>query len=292
MKSLLNISDLTKSEFDNIIRLAKKIDLATEQSLKNKNIGLIFEKNSTRTRLSFQVGIRQLQGNVIDIRLEELNLNRFESYEDTFEVMACYLDCLIFRTTDHEKLDLAFKYFNKPIINALSDKSHPCQAISDIYTLEEYFGSANNLNISWMGDINNVLLSLIETLNFLENTKINIFTNEKIYQKYQHQLLNNNKIKIYFKIDDKILNETDCVMTDVFNSMNDKNDKEPILKDFQVNQYIMTKTKPNTIFMHCLPAKIGSEVTDEVIKGKQSLVLQQAKNRMIAQRGILKWLDI
>ena len=292
MKSLLNISDLSKKEFDNILNYAKAIDLKSDQSLRDKNIGLIFEKNSTRTRLSFQVGIKQLEGNSIDIRLDELNLNRFESYEDTFEIMSCYLDCLIFRTTNHEKLDLALKYFKKPIINALSDKSHPCQAISDIYTLDEHFGTANNLNITWMGDINNVLMSLIETLDFLDNTKVNIFTNEILFKNYESKLLNNKNVNVFFDLKDDILNETDCIMTDVFNSMNDKEDKEPFLKKFQVNEEIMSKTKKNTIFMHCLPAKVGSEVSKDVIKGRQSIVIQQATNRMIAQRGILKWLDI
>lgn len=292
MKSLLNISDLTKNDFNQILNFAKNFNLDTDRSLTNKNIGLIFEKNSTRTRLSFQVGIRQLNGNSIDIRLEELNLNRFESYEDTFEIMACYLDCLVFRTTDHSKLELSKKYFRKPIINALSDLSHPCQAISDIYTLNEHFGSANNLNISWMGDVNNVLLSLVESIKFLENTKINIFTEKKIYEKYKHKFSNNSKVSFNFDLNDNILSDTDCIMTDVFNSMNDKDDKEPLLKKFQINSQLMSKLKKNSVFMHCLPAKIGSEVTADVLKGSQSIVLKQAENRLVAQRGILKWLDI
>jgi ornithine carbamoyltransferase len=292
MKTLLNISDLTKKDFNEILVNAKNFNIDTDRSLTNKNIGLIFEKNSTRTRLSFQVGIKQLNGNFIDIRLEELNLNRFESYEDTFEIMACYLDCLVFRTTDHAKLELSKKYFKKPVINALSDISHPCQAISDIYTLNEYFGSADNLNISWMGDINNVLLSLVESIKFLENTKINIFTERKIYEKHKHKFSNNKKVSFYFDLNDKILFESDCVMTDVFNSMNDKDDKELLLKKFQINSQLMARVKKTAVFMHCLPAKIDSEVTEDVLKGPQSIVLKQAKNRLVAQRGILKWLDI
>jgi ornithine carbamoyltransferase len=292
MKKLLNISDLSKIDFNQILSFAKNIDENSDNCLVDKNLGLIFEKNSTRTRLSFQVGIKQLKGNFIDIRFDELNLNRFESYEDTFEIMSCYLDCIIFRTTDHKKLDLALEFFKKPIINALSDRSHPCQAISDIYTLDEHFGSADNLNIAWMGDINNVLLSLIETLKFLENTKIQIFTDRNIYKKYHEKLSNNKNIEFYFEINDEVLKNVDCVMTDVFNSMNDKENKEQILQKFQVNQLIMSKTKPSSVFMHCLPAKIGSEVSKDVLKGKKSIVINQAKNRMISQRGILKWLDI
>ena len=292
MKSLLNISELSKNDFYNILDYSDTLKSNLDNCLKNKNIGLIFEKNSTRTRLSFQVGINQLQGNFVDIRLEDLNLNRFESLEDTFEVMACYLDCLVIRTTDHKKLELAKKFFKKPIINALSDLSHPCQAISDIFTIKEYFGRLNDINILWMGDINNVLISLIETLDFLENVKIDIFTDESIYTNYKKTLNKFDKIKVHFKINNEILRSADCIMTDVFNSMNDKNDKEPLLKKFQVNKNIMSELPTNSVFMHCLPAKIDSEVTLEVIKGNQSIVMQQAKNRMVAQRGILKWLEI
>ena len=292
MKSFLNISDLSKNDFNKILDYSDILNSHLDDCLKNKNIGLIFEKNSTRTRLSFQVGINQLQGNFVDIRLEDLNLNRFESFEDTFEVMACYLDCLVIRTTDHKKLELAKKFFKKPIINALSDLSHPCQAISDIFTIKEHFGRLNDINILWMGDINNVLISLIETLDFLENVKIDIFTDESIYATYKKTLNKFDKIKVHFQINDEILRSADCIMTDVYNSMNDKNDKEPLLKKFQVNKNIMSELPINSIFMHCLPAKIDSEVSLDVIKGNQSIVMQQAKNRMVAQRGILKWLEI
>ena len=291
MKTLIDINQLSKSDFFEILKYSRDLSSNFEPVLKNKNIGLIFEKNSTRTRLSFQVGIKQLSGNYIDIKLDDLNVNRFESYEDTFKIMSLYLDCIIYRTTSHRKLEIADKYFRKPIINALSDKSHPCQAISDIFTLEEHFGSANNLNIVWMGDVNNVLSSLIEIIEFLDNTKVFIFTDKDIHQKQKKNLLSKN-ISIHYELDDKILSSADCIMTDVYNSMNDKTDKEQLLKKFQINKNIMMKTNKNTVFMHCLPAKIGSEVTKEVLDGKNSIVLQQAKNRMVAQRGILKWLDI
>ena len=292
MKNLLNISDINQNDFEKILQFAEDLDSKTEQTLTNKNIGLIFEKNSTRTRLSFQVGINQLNGNFIDVRFEELNLNRFESYEDTFEVMSCYLDYLVFRTTDHKKLELAYKYFKKPIINALSDLSHPCQAISDIYTLKEKFGTIDNLNIVWMGDMNNVLFSLLEIIGFTKNTKIDVFTDRKIYSKNKDNFNLNNNINFHFDINEDIISKANCIMTDVFTSMNDKEDKEKILSKFQVNDKIMSMTNEKSVFMHCLPAKIGSEVTEDVIKGKKSIVLTQAKNRLVAQKGILKWLSI
>ena len=292
MKSLLNISDLNQNDFDNILQFADDLNNKTEQILTNKNIGLIFEKNSTRTRLSFQVGINQLDGNYIDVRFEELNLNRFESYEDTFEVMSCYLDYLVFRTNDHKKLDLAHKFFKKPIINALSDLSHPCQAISDLYTLKENFGSINNLNIVWMGDMNNVLFSLLEAISFTKNTKVDVFTDEAIYTHNKDNFNLNKNINFHLNINEEIIAKANCIMTDVFTSMNDKEDKENLLSKFQVNEDIMSLTDKKSVFMHCLPAKIGSEVSEDVIKGEKSIVLAQARNRLVAQKGILKWLSI
>jgi len=292
LKNLLNISDLCKDDFDAILSLASSIKPNIEGCLKNKNIGLIFEKNSTRTRLSFQVGINQLQGKYVDIKLDELNLQRVESFEDTFEIMSCYLDAIVFRTTNHEKLKLASKYFNKPIINALSDISHPCQAISDIYTLREHFQKEDGFKIVWCGDLNNVLFSLLETMKFLTSSKIDIFTDKKIYEKNHQNFLKLENISYHFELDDKILKSTDCIMTDVFNSMNDKEDKEAFLKKFMVDQELMKKTSDSAVFMHCLPAKIGSEVSNDVIKGSKSIVLKQAKNRMVAQRGIMKWLEL
>ena len=292
MKNLLNISDLNQNDFDNILQFAGDLNSRNEQTLTNKNIGLIFEKNSTRTRLSFQVGINQLDGNYIDVRFEELNLNRFESYEDTFEVMSCYLDYLVFRTNDHKKLELAHKFFKKPIINALSDLSHPCQAISDIYTLKENFGSINNLNIVWMGDMNNVLFSLLEVISFTNNTKVDVFTDEQIYSQNKDNFNLSKNINFHFNINKEIIAKANCIMTDVFTSMNDKEDKENLLNKFQVNGDIMSLTNKKSVFMHCLPAKIGSEVTEDVIKGEKSIVLAQARNRLVAQKGILKWLSI
>ena len=292
MKNLLNISDLSKDDFEIILNFAKSIKPNSDICLKDKNIGLIFEKNSTRTRLSFQVGIKQLQGNYIDIKLDELNLQRVESFEDTFEIMSCYLDALVFRTTNHQKLELASKYFKKPIINALSDISHPCQAISDIFTLRDHFQKDDDFKIVWCGDLNNVLFSLLETLSFLNSTKIDVFTDKKIYESKQKNFLKSDKISYHFELNDEILGLADCVMTDVFNSMNDQENKEIILKKFMVNQELMKKTSKTAVFMHCLPAKIGSEVSEDVLKGSKSIILKQAKNRMVAQRGILKWLEL
>lgn len=293
VKKLINVSDLNKEDFFQIFKNIEFLKANREKVLLDKSIGLIFEKYSTRTRISFQVGIHQLFGNAIDIKFEELNLQRVETFEDTFKIFSCYLDAIVYRTDDHSKIEKAFNYFQKPIINALSDLSHPCQAISDIFTLKEKFGRMSDLNVVWMGDMNNVLYSFAEAADFLENMNITVFTDRSISNKKSSYFKKFKCISIKNELDFGILKHTDCVMTDVFISMNDvDSNKENLLTKFQVNSVIMDNTKDETVFMHCLPAKINSEVTEVVIRGPKSIVLKQAENRLHAQKGILKWLDI
>ena len=230
--------------------------------------------------------------NFIDIKYDELNLSRIESIEDTFKMFNLYLDSIILRTSDHNKFKTLSDNFDKPIINALSNKSHPCQARSDLYTLFEHFDRKENIEISWFGDCNNVLFSLIEIINLFPKIKLNVFTNESIYQEFSNHIINSNNIEFFFEINTSIVSSSDCIMTDVFNSMNDTNDKETALKKFQVNESLMSQTKEKCIFMHCLPAKIGSEVSDYVINSEKSIILNQAKNRLVSQKGILHWLNI
>ena len=292
-KNLLNISDLTRKDMDQILDYAGKLGETSSDDLKNKNIGLIFEKYSTRTRLSFQVGISQLNGNPIDIKFEELNLQRTESFEDTFKIFGCYLDAIIFRTTSHIRLIEASKAFQKPIINALSDLSHPCQIISDLFTLKNHFSTLNNITISWLGDVNNVLYSFIEAAKIFPEISLNIFTDKKIHQENILKFPQSDNVNFYYDVISEEVKNSDCIMTDVFTSMNDKSDeKEILLKKYQVNRELMSLTKDSCIFMHCLPANIGSEVTDEVLNSSKSIVMKQAKNRLISQKGILKWLNI
>ena len=292
-KNLLNISDLTRKDMDQILDYAGKLGETSSDDLKNKNIGLIFEKYSTRTRLSFQVGISQLNGNPIDIKFEELNLQRTESFEDTFKIFGCYLDAIIFRTTSHIRLIEASNAFQKPIINALSDLSHPCQIISDLFTLKNHFSTLNNITISWLGDVNNVLYSFIEAAKIFPEISLNIFTDKKIHQENILKFPQSDNVNFYYDVISEEVKNSDCIMTDVFTSMNDKSDeKEILLKKYQVNRELMSLTKDSCIFMHCLPANIGSEVTDEVLNSSKSIVMKQAKNRLISQKGILKWLNI
>jgi len=284
-KSLLNISDLTISELEKILEV--KHD---ENRLEGKNIGLLFEKPSTRTRLSFTVGISHLGGKSIELRFEDLNISRDETFEDTFKAFDCYLDGLIYRTTDHSRLSKATRFFSKPIINALSDISHPCQAISDLYTLKEKFGTLK-LNVLWMGDMNNVCYSLVETANLIKDLKLIICCPSSISQSINWEMKSN--IILTSNLDKIDLKSINCVMTDVFISMNDKENHKKIetLKPYSVTSELMSKTSSNSVFMHCLPAKVGYEVSEEVFKSDKSIVWKQAYNRMIAQKNLLQLID-
>lgn len=293
MKSLLDISDLNKKDIEDIFSFTDDlVNNSNDKILSNKCIGLIFEKYSTRTRISFQVGISQLGGNFIDIDFEKLNFKRNETFEDTFKMFNIYLDGIVYRTDSHKKLEKAVSYFKNPIINGLSEKSHPCQIISDIYTLRKHFNSLDNLEISWLGDMNNVLFSYLEFIQIFPEIKFNIFTDKEIYNEKISFFPKNDLAKFYFDLDDSVINNSNCIMTDVYESMNDKanTNKKILLNKFQVNEDLMNKTKNDCVFAHCLPANIGNEVTKEVIESKKSIVLDQAQNRMIAQKGILKWL--
>jgi ornithine carbamoyltransferase len=285
INNFLNISDLTNEQIISILSNSQEIS-----ALSNKNIGLIFEKYSTRTRLSFSVGINDLGGNAIDIKFEELNISRDESFEDTFRAMSCYLDGLVYRTNDHNKLIKASRFFNKPIINALSDISHPCQTLGDLYTLKENFNSLD-LNILWIGDMNNVCFSLVEAANLIEELKLTICSPKEISENLRWNT--NSNINIVNKISDIDLGIIQCVMTDVFISMNDQDNESKVnlLKNYIVNDDLISKTSKNSIFMHCLPAKVGFEVTKSVFESSKSIVWRQAYNRMIAQKKLLQFIN-
>ena len=283
IKNLFNISDLSRDQILEIVNYDKSTKILTD-----KNIGMLFENYSTRTRLSFAVAISNLGGERIDLKFEDLNFSRGESFEDTFKTMNCYLDGLIYRTTNHNNLINASKHFTKPIINALSDISHPCQILSDFYTLINYFNK-KELNILWMGDMNNVCFSLVELSLIFEELNLFICTHEKISSKFQWKFSKNTYLEHNLK--NINLDKIDCVMTDVYISMNDSKDnlhKERYLKNYVVDSLLMNQTNEKCIFMHCLPAKIGSEVSKDVIEGKKSIVWKQAQNRMILQKKLLQ----
>ncbi len=289
IKSFYNISDISRQDLLNIILDDNSIKNQYNDILKNKNIGFIFEKYSTRTRLSFAAGIAQLGGNIIDIKFEELNISRDESFEDTFKAMNCYLDGLIYRTSNHKKLIKASKYFDKPIINALSDISHPCQILADLYTIFTKFKTLS-VNLLWMGDMNNVCFSLVEAANLINELKLTICAPQQIINQKNWKF--NSNITVLEDLGEVNLSKVNCVMTDVFISMNDENNDEKIatLKPYTVNNELMQKTSSNSVFMHCLPAKVGLEVSKDVFYSSKSIIWTQAYNRLVAQKKLLHFI--
>ena len=303
MKNFINIKDIPVRDLKKILLDAKKrktkrkklnyLEPDKDIPLKGRFLIQMFEKSSTRTRLSFYLAIRQLGGGALNLRKDELHFGEGgESIHDTAKILSNYGDIFMFRTDSDKKLQEFKKYIKIPIINGLSPSSHPTQILSDIFTIEEIKKqSIHNLNICWIGDSNNVLNSLIEaSVKFSFSLKIG---SPKKYEPSQ-SLINwtkKNKTKIQIFNDPKkaILN-SDVIFADKFIGLYDKKNKKKKLKDFknfQVNSNLMKFAKKNSIFLHCLPASRGEEVSAEVLDGKQSKVWQQALNRLHVQKSIL-----
>ena len=295
MKHFLDLDNFNKSELTKILTFAKKIKKNPKKYsslLKYKSLGLLFEKQSTRTRLSFVVGMRKIGGDVVELNTNQIGFGTRESAEDILKTLSQYLDILMIRNHDHQQLLNLASLNTLPIINGLSDFSHPCQILSDIFTIEECLGKIEKKIIVWMGDFNNVLMSLMQAAEIFK-FKLNILVSKSLGKREKNILKKKNLKYSHFCKDLKQgIKDSDCVMTDAWISMGEKNikNKKQILKKFQVDSNIMKKAKKNAIFMHCLPANRNEEVTDSVIDGKQSVVWQQAKNRMYVQQSILYYL--
>jgi ornithine carbamoyltransferase len=305
MKNFLNISDHSSNDLRAIIDEAKVRKLKRKDLNKSapdedkpfvgKSMAMIFEKPSTRTRMSFDIAIKQLGGSSIILNPDGIHYGKGdETLKDTAKVLSEYVDIVMLRTSSHKNLEEFGKYLDIPIINGLSDISHPCQIMSDILTYEESNGSITDKTVSWLGDGNNNMSnSLIEAAGkFKFNLKIGC---PKKYSPSKNILswAKKNKVNLIVtaKPEDAVKN-ADCVMTDKWVSMNDKvnkKSKKKILKPYQVNKKLMSKANSNSIFMHCLPVGRGEEVTDEIIDGKKSVVWRQALNRVHAQKSIIKW---
>jgi len=303
VKNFINIKDIPVSDLKKILLDAKKRK-AKRKKLNHlqpdKNIPLkgrfliqMFEKSSTRTRLSFYLAIKQLGGGALNLRKDELHFGEGgESIHDTAKILSNFGDIFMFRTDSDRKLQEFKKYIKIPIINGLSPSSHPTQILSDIFTIEEIKKkSIRNLNICWIGDSTNVLNSLIEaSVKFSFNLKIG---SPKKYEPSQHLVnwvkKNKGKMQIFNDPKKAVLN-SDVIFSDKFIGLYDKKNKRKKLQDFknfQVNSNLMRFAKKNAIFLHCLPALRGQEVSAEVLDGKQSRVWQQALNRLHVQKSIL-----
>ena len=305
MKNFINISDHSSSDLRAIIDEAKTRKLSRkgfnksapddDKPFEGKSMAMIFEKPSTRTRMSFDIAAKQLGGSSIILNPDGIHYGKGdETLKDTAKVLTEYVDIVMLRTSSHKNLEEFGKHLDIPIINGLSDKSHPCQIMSDILTYEESNGSITGKTVSWLGDgDNNMSNSLIEAAGkFKFNLRIGC---PKKYTPGKKILgwAKKNKVNLLItQKPDEAVKNSDCVMTDKWVSMNDKvnkKTKKKVLKPFQVNKKLMKKANSNAIFMHCLPVGRGEEVTDEVIDGKQSVVWRQALNRVHAQKSIIKW---
>ena len=305
MKHFLNISDLSSQTLREIIeeakiRKSKRKDLNKsaadfDQPFVGKSMIMIFEKPSTRTRISFDISTKQLGGSTIILNPDGIHYGKGEeSIKDTAKVLSGYADIVMIRTSLHKNLTEFAKYSDIPVINGLSEQSHPCQIMSDILTFEEIKGSIKDKTITWLGDgDNNMSNSFIEA-SAKFGFKLNIGCPDK-YKPNKNIIAwakkNKANITITKNPNDAVKN-ADCVMTDKWVSMNDKVDKKKkkqILKSYQVNKKIMKLAKSDAIFMHCLPVGRGEEATDEIVDGKQSVVWTQALNRVHAQKSIINW---
>jgi len=301
MKNFINLKDIPAKDLIKILKDAKKrknkrkklntLDIDKDQPLKGKLIIQIYEKQSSRTRLSFHIAINQLGAGSITVKASELHLGKGgESLVDTAKILSTYGDGFMLRTDSDKKIQDFSKYLTIPIINLLSPSSHPCQVLSDIFTVEEIKKKPiSKLNITWIGDTNNVLNSLIAT-SVKFNFKLNIGC-PKNYRppKFIMNWVKKNKRKIYIHNDPKkAAKNADVIFSDKVVSLNDKVDKEKKIKDFKnyrINSSLIKHAKKDAIFLHCLPR--GSEVSENVFLGKQSRVWQQAQNRIHVQKSIL-----
>ena len=290
MKHFVDISDFTEKKLNSIINTAKKIKKSPKKfanKCSGKTLGMIFEKESTRTRVSFNVGFQKLGGNIIELKSNDIGFGKRESYTDILKTLSLFIDFLMIRNNDHKIIKLLSSLNALPIINGLSDYSHPCQILSDLLTIDEKIGDIKNKQITWIGDYNNVLRSFIE-LQKLYNFKLNIVMPKEIIKKNKSKIIKliNKNLMITNKIREGI-KFADCVMTDAWASMGENLNKKKYFKDFQVNSELMKDANSQAIFMHCLPAHRNEEVSSELLDSKKSVVWQQAQNRMYVQQAII-----
>jgi len=266
--------------------------LATDQPLAGKTLAMIFERPSTRTRVSFEVAMRQLGGDTILLTAEEMQLGRGETLADTARVLSRYIDAIMIRTLDADALTELACNATVPVINGLTRRSHPCQVVADVMTFEERRGPIRGCTVAWTGDANNVLTSWMQAAKQFE-FQLRVATPPELAPKKPLiEWIKSSGATIDVGNDpEDAVKGADCVVTDTWVSMGDRNGarRHNLLKPYQVNGRLMARAKPDAIFMHCLPAHRGEEVNDEVMDGPQSVVFDEAENRVHAQKGILTW---
>jgi ornithine carbamoyltransferase len=299
MRDFINLADINKMELRKIINHAKsqkerKPNIDRDAPLSGKTLIMIFEKPSTRTRLSFELAMKKLGGDVLVLNPKESHYGSGdESIHDTAKVLSKFGDIVMMRTDRHEHFLKFSRHLDIPIISGLTNLSHCCQVMSDVMTFEELKGSITNKKIAWLGDGNNVAYSLIEAATQF-NFQLAIACPEKFKpNKKIVKWAKSKKAQILItKNPKKAAEDADAIMTDKWISMGDvvnKKKKKKLLRPYRVDKKIMKLAKTDAIFMHCLPASRGEEVTNEVMDGKQSAVWLEALNRMYVQKSIIQW---
>ncbi|HEX7885026.1 MAG TPA: ornithine carbamoyltransferase [Phenylobacterium sp.] len=259
---------------------------------RGRTLAMIFEKNSTRTRFSFDAAMRQLGGDVIISNAVDMQLGRGEPIEDTARVLSRMVDAIMIRSNVHQDVERLAMWSSAPVINGLSDKSHPCQIIADLMTFEEHRGNVHGKTFAWVGDGNNVCSSFIHAAPKL-GFKLNIATPAIFHPDMMDLARAAEQLGQVVTTHDPLeaVRDADCVITDTWVSMGDTDHDERIeaLEPYQVDEKLMSAAKKDAVFLHCLPAHRGEEVTDAVIDGPASLVWDEAENRIHAQKSILAW---
>ena len=293
-KDLLTLSELTPKEFlgliDSSIKLKKEFKKNTSKPiLKNKTLTMIFQKPSTRTRVSFEIGMLQLGGHAINLSSNDMQLSRGESVEDTAKTLSRYSDCIMARVYEHKLLEKLSEHASIPVINGLSDSFHPCQILADFMTIKEKKKKFKGLKIAWIGDGNNVCNSMIYGA-ALSGIDMSIATPTGFEPEKTVVLESKKLTNIELTTDPFIATKNaDVVVTDTYSSIHNSDPKrlKKFLPKYQVNSKLMSSAKKNAIFLHCLPAKREQEVTSSVIDGSQSVVWDEAENRLHAQKALL-----
>ena len=298
-RHFLDLSDFSGAEIRHLLQIGLDIkakrrrgEKAKDRPLEGKVLAMVFDKPSTRTRVSFDVGMRELGGETLMLTGKEMQLGRGESIADTARVLSRYVDAIMIRTLDHAMVTELAQYASIPVINGLTKVTHPCQIMADIMTFEEHRGSIEGKTVAWTGDSNNVLASWIHAAARLDFT-LNIASPPELAPR--PELLSWAKregAKIGVTTDAfEAAEGAHAVVTDCWVSMGDDDEfrRQNLLKPYQVNSRLMDVASKDAVFMHCLPAHRGEEVTDEVMDGPQSVVFDEAENRLHAQKGILAW---
>ncbi|MEX0752920.1 MAG: ornithine carbamoyltransferase [Xanthobacteraceae bacterium] len=300
MRHFLDLIELPAAELRSMIEAARLMkarreaaESSRERPLAGRTLAMIFDKPSTRTRVSFDVAMHQLGGETVVLTGQEMQLGRGETIADTARVLSRYVDAVMIRILDHQKLTEFAQHATVPVINGLTKFSHPCQVMADVMTFEEHRGSIHGRIVAWTGDANNVLTSWMHAAQRFD-FKLRIATPPELAPK--QPLLDwigasGAPIRLGHDPEEAVAG-ADCVVTDTWVSMGDRDadgHRHNLLRRYQVNAALMARAKPDALFMHCLPAHRGEEVTDEVMDGPHSVVLDEAENRLHAQKGILAW---